>query len=266
MPPTVKNDTVPTESYIEAVRTAVEGFEEFQADGMPELLATCCWRHDQPLPKSFFESDSIKFDDKSEGALTGFIERLSAFNQDDKGNDGDTPPPMKVSRPAMPTKFNESMLKELGLTESASEAQVVQAIQALKAGQFSETERQTLQDLKNERRISNFMEQTTKLDVVPGSAREKAERLLKLEDILGKDASNQQLKDWQAFSESIEAAGVTKTLLSAYSEKDDSAPGKAEAKIRKYAEDNKVTFQKALAHFATSDLATFSEYNKEVSS
>ena len=259
---------VPTDEYVEAVMSAVEDKSDF-SDELAELLATNCWRHDWPFEKSYFESDTVNFGESDESILDDYIETVLKYQEyeddntdfDDDDYDDDGTGYYAEESPDM----NGQIPGALGLPATASTQDVVQAIAALRASSFSEEERTALHSLHREQRVSHFMEQVTPLDVIPGSVRDKAEKLVDVENKLSTHEANLRLNEWKAYQQSAEQAGVTQSLLRAHSEGSTIENGPAEGKIKKFAEDKGINFNTALAQMAVSDASIVTEYRSEIS-
>ena len=161
--------------------------------------------------------------------------------------------------------MNNDISSALGLPTTASTEDVVQAIAALRASSFSEEERTALHSLQREQRVSHFMEQVTPLDVIPGTPRDKAEKLTDLETQVSPFEAETRLGEWKAYQQTAEQAGVTQSLLRAHSEGDSVGGGPTETKIKHYAEEKGVSFNTALAQMAVSDASIVSEYRTELS-
>ncbi len=300
----VKNNTEPTKEYITAVKKSLKDDERFVEDKegeVRELLAFSSWRHDWPLPKAFFESKEIKFSDENSKALDDFIAKLKIYEDEkDKGefnldNFAEHPVSHKHGDKShshhggesshthdnMPGAYSkgesssnnqeEQMFREdvavaLGLEKTASKEDITKAIKTSKEAAFTDTERTSLQELKNNARIVHYMSEVEAITLAPGTQREKAEKLVKLENI-DPALAKERLEDWTAMHTAADAAGVTVPLLASYSETADKPKnerGPAEVEIAKYAEDNKVNFNVGLAQVSMRDLDLFVRYTKEI--
>lgn len=257
---------VPTDEFVDSVKLAVEDRSDF-SDELAELLATNCWRHDWPFEKSYFESDTVNFDEGDDSILDDYIETVNAYQAQEDGEEivDDYENYENDFQEEDSITMNDDIPSALGLPATASTQDVVQAIAALRASSFSEEERSALRSLQREQRVSHYTEQVASLDVIPGSSREKAEKLVELESKLGPTEAMSRLNEWSAYQQSAEQAGVTQSLLRAHSESDSvHQNGPAEAKINKYAEDKGITFNTALAQMAVSDASIVSEYRTEI--
>jgi hypothetical protein len=161
-------------------------------------------------------------------------------------------------------RFSENVATALGLSHGATEGDVIQAIGAIKASTFSETERNALLEIGMKQRILEFQEYTGQLDVIPGTATELAEKLYNMEIAVSPEAATERLQEWQHMQSMIDNAGVTKTVLSANHSEDVTGVGPAQAKVQQYAEENKVDFPVAVVHFAQNDKAVFNAYRQEI--
>tara|TARA_R110000824_G_scaffold11293_2_gene49314 strand:- start:4664 stop:5455 length:792 start_codon:yes stop_codon:yes gene_type:complete len=256
---------VPTDEYVETVISAVEDRSDYSEE-LAELLATNCWRHDWPFEKSYFESDTINFGESDESTLDEYVETILKYQEYENDDDDDDYEDEEAEEFAEESIGMDSQISgALGLSATASTYDVVQAIAALRASSFSEEERSALQSLQREQRVSHFMEQVTPLDTIPGTTREKAEKLVEVEAKLGSHDANLRLNEWKAYQQNAEQAGVTQSLLRAHSESGTVEGGPAEAKIRNFAEDKGVSFNTALAQMAVSDASIVTEYRSEIS-
>ena len=271
-------NTKPSGEYNRKVAEAFKADTRFDEE-MIKVFAAACWRHDWPLEKSAFESATFDSGEETAEKVNTFFQRVEAMKQsqhkheeddedDDEDEKGKKKGPHYVSKSQEPIMFKEVAVK-LGLAPTASKAAVIAKITALQEGQFSEGERESLEELRQRATVADFMEAVIPLTVVAGTPTEKAEKLADTLETQGEDAATERLVEWVAFQHSSEQAGVTKSLLSTYSQGDaDDKPGPAEAKIREWmaAQVPVVTdFSAGLAHFATTELATFSAYHKEQS-
>ena len=133
---------------------------------------------------------------------------------------------------------------------------------------FTDDERASLKELKNNSRIVHYMGEVEAITLAPGTQREKAEKLVKLE-IIDPALAKERLEDWTAMHTAADAAGVTVPLLASFSETDGKSKndkGPAEMEIAKYAEDQKVDFNVGLAQVSMKDLDLFVRYTKEMES
>lgn len=130
---------------------------------------------------------------------------------------------------------------------------------------FSEEDRMALNEWKLTSKILDYTEQVEGLVVIPGTVKDKATKLANLEINMGEEAAKERLAEWKQLNSAIDSAGVTKTLLATYSEgTGDARPdGDATAKVKKYAEDNKVTEKQALAQLSAGDATLFKSYYTE---
>ena len=258
----------PTDEYVDAVKDAVEDRADF-SDDVAELLATNCWRHDWPFEKSYFDSEVLNFGEDDSATLDSYIETISAyqeaqeFEEEDDDDDYDDMDEMDFSEGGI--MLDSAIPSALGLPVTASTPDVVRAIEALRASSFSEEERETLASLQREQRISYYTEQVASLDVIPGTSREKAEKLTDLEFAVTPYEAESRLNEWKAYAANAEQAGVTQSLLRAHSEGgtvNDSGP--VQGKISEYAEDMGVDFNTALSQMAITDASIVSDYRQEI--
>ena len=253
---------VPTDEYVDAVKDAVKDRADF-SDDVAELLATNCWRHDWPFEKSYFESDTINFGEDDTATLDSYIDTINKYQEAQEFEEDDDLDEMDFSEGDV--MLDSAIPDALGLPVTASTPDVVRAIEALRASSFSEEERETLASLQREQRISYYTEQVASLDVIPGTPREKAEKLTNLEFAVTPYEAESRLNEWKAYAANAEQAGVTQSLLRAHSESgtiDEAGP--VQGKINKYAEDKGVDFNTALSQMAISDASIVSDYRQEI--
>jgi len=259
--------TEPNDEFIDKIKDLVKDYEEFEEEGLSELLAYSCWRHDSPVKASVIEAEIANFSEPESDALSEWLDKTNAYftSQATEEFIDDKPDDLTINlgERAMP-EYTGGIANALGLGAGVSEGQVVRAIEALKSASFSETERNALLNIGKKQRILEFQEETTKLDVIPGTPVELAEKLYEMETAVSPAAATERLKEWQGMQAMIDTAGVTDTVLSANHSEDASTLGPAQAKIQQYAESNNVDMPVAVVHFANNDRQVFNAYRNEV--
>ena len=160
--------------------------------------------------------------------------------------------------------FSEGVVAALGLSKDATEEQVLKAIADIKSAQFSEDERKTLTNLKKAARVSHYTEELSDL-TVSGDKAKMASDLYDMEDKMGIDIANTHLSSLQDLSTAAGNLGVTEVALQSrnFSEDNGEDMGKVEARIAKYAEDEKITTNQALAKMSMSEPTIVSDLRKE---
>lgn len=151
--------------------------------------------------------------------------------------------------------FAEQVRESLGLPKDATSEQVVGAIGAIKASSFTEEQKSAFQDMQHNYQVNQYMEETASLTAIPGTPKELAEKLTDLQEKTSPEIAKERLEEYKSMQAIADGAGVTSILLqSKFSESnDDDTVGPAEAEIKKYAEDNKITFNQALAQISSSE-------------
>ena len=133
------------------------------------------------------------------------------------------------------TMPNTAIALALGLSEGATDEQVIETITEMQTNQFTENDRNALEALRYKDRVSHFMEEAKDLTVAPGTLTERATKLATIEADQGAQAATERLAEWQTFQDAATAAGVTQALLSP--QKSDEAGGPATQKIVEYAKE-----------------------------
>ena len=257
--------TEPTQEFISQVKELVNDDEIFEEEGLSELMAYACWRHDEPIPAESIEQGLQTFSDTETSSINDWLDKADAYfasveNEDTEGNSD-----MGTNNYSAqsPNAFGTAVGEALGLSSGTTEQQILNAIRDLQASSFSEDEKASLLDIERRQRIFDYQEQTSKLDVIPGSPVELAEKLVDLETKIGTGEAESRLAEWQAMQTMTDEAGVTSTILASNHSEDASANGPAKAKITAYAEENKLDMPAAIVHFATNDKNVFNAYRKE---
>jgi len=150
-----------------------------------------------------------------------------------------------ISNPAAhcKSKFDEEasstlndLAKSLELSEWDTEGLVakIKTLQtAQTAGsQFEEQTKTEIAALKGKLLVSDYSEKVILLDLVPGTTKEKAEKLADLETSAGKDAANMVFTAWEGQQESAKKAQITETVLRPGDELPPSEFSEALAKVK----------------------------------
>jgi hypothetical protein len=287
----------PTVEYVEKVKASIQNHREY-SDELAEVLASNCWNNNWPFDKSYFESDEIKFSDDDSTSLDNYIQTIESYVEsldtdeyseydetegysvdaqgkhthsakEGKGavkhsHDEGSKPHSHAEKESNMSDFSGEVTQALGLRSNASAGEVISAISAIQASQFSSEERDALATLHQERMVSQYMEHTEGLTVIPGTTRERAEKLANMEE---EDAVD-RLREWRAFQESTEKAGVTQTLLQSGT-RDNVISGPATKQFAEYSEklvkddDTVEDANVALARMAINDPEAFGAYHAE---
>ena len=153
------------------------------------------------------------------------------------------------------------MAEVLGFSENFTDDQVIAEVSNLRNNQFSDEDRVALESLKYKDRVMYYMEVVNDYTVIPGTTKEKAEKLAAIEFAEGEYGVQERTSEWDAFQTAVDSAKVTDVLLAA--RPDENGSGPATQKIKAYAAANSVSEAVAVAHFAMNDIATFTEYDTE---
>ena len=153
------------------------------------------------------------------------------------------------------------MAEVLGFSENLTDEQVIDEVSNLRNNQFSDEDRVALESLKYKDRVMYYMEVVNDYTVIPGTTKEKAEKLAAIEFAEGEYGVQERTSEWDAFQTAVDSAKVTDVLLAA--RPDENGSGPATQKIKAYAAANSVSEAVAVAHFAMNDIATFTEYDTE---
>tara|TARA_Y100000296_G_scaffold79279_1_gene102996 strand:- start:1033 stop:1887 length:855 start_codon:yes stop_codon:yes gene_type:complete len=260
----------PTQEYSDAVKTAISERKGFKGDDeLITALAESCWNHNWPLDKAYFQSDIIQFSDEDSVALDDYIERAKEYRavlatepdqdieyedyeiQDPEGDDDDM------------TAFNEAIMTALGLDVNSSPQLAIQAIAALKTAGFTEEERSSLAELKTASRMLHYTELIAPLDGIPGTVRDNAEKLVKLEATLGEEEAMSRFEEWKAMQQTLETAGVTRSLLYPNNPNEDETSPPEVQSFSEFKESNDIKDDgEATRRFAESDPAGFMRYRE----
>jgi len=271
------NTTEPSQVYLDKVATAVADIEDFSEDtdhDLSDTLAYACWRHDWPLAATYFEQETATFSDDDISKIDEFLIKLAEFavhpaaheddDEDDEDDEDDDEKKKMSKNQEDDMKFKESVVVALGLSKTASASDVVAAVATLKASTFSEAEKSDMAIMQKDYKVRQYMEQARPYDSAPGTIEERGNKLYDLATKINPEAAVEQISAWKSYQEAADAAGITKALLDSKIESNPT-PGPATIQISKYAEDNNIDFNVALAQLATKDATILTKYDKEVS-
>lgn len=263
------NKGVPDKAYMDKVTEAVKDMPKFSDDktgDLAESLALSCFRHDWPLPGSYFKEDVAAFSDDDKTKIDDFLIKLEEFaihdDEDDDDKDDDDPDKKTTKSQEGDMTFSEPVLTALGLSKTSSAIDAVAAIAALKTSAFTESEKSEFTVMQKDYAVRAYMEQIRDYVAVPGTLVEKGDKLYDLSTKISPEAATEQIAMWKTYQEAADTAGITKVLLD--TREDHTKEGVVEAEIAKYAEDHKIDKNVALAQMATKDSSIIKRYSEEV--
>ena len=253
--------------FIDKVEDAVKGDDRFSEDGIAELFAHSVALYSEPFGPSAFDSDKVEFSDEQSSAIDGYMEKLEEYQEflseqgdaipeqyeyDDEDSDEDD-------------EFENELLNELGLDDDATQGDVLARVQELNhsegAEQFTEEDREILDNLKSHKLALEYQERLSNVEVIGMSKDEAAMQLADAHERFGEAAATQQLELMSRFSQVADTAQVTKNLLSTFAESnEDDDAGEARRKIENFADGEEIDFESAVVRFAQGTPAQKSVY------
>jgi hypothetical protein len=178
----------------------------------------------------------------------------------------------KMTAPPQPavidSKFMANLATMLNLKSNATENDILLAAKELKDNvttvtqNFSKTD-EAVHAMQTKLRVYEFMEQTAKFTSIPGQPREYAEKLADIEAKAGPEMAQYMLKQFEQQQAIAEELKLTKGTLSPGDPNKNTKTYTFEEKARKLADEQKITFEKAMSQLAVANMKEFSDYRSE---
>jgi len=119
--------------------------------------------------------------------------------------------------------------------------------------------------LEHRDRVVQYSALAQKWTAIPGKPEELGEQLAKVHETVGEEHAKTLIASYQRVQDSAQQVGILSSLgTSRAGNQFADAKDAFEDEIEKYAADNKMPFEKALAHFATNRPKDFGEYRRRV--